>query len=399
MYTLTLRLFTLFFLWITKLLYIIKKKNVDNTKNKRLLITGKFYSDNWFYAHLQPLAQANNIKNIYLVTDYQAPPIEKMILITSPNLLKKIFGNSLARLIVFIYYGFRLKPDIIGGYHLLLNGLFALFVGILCGAKTLYSCGGGIREILGGGHTTENKIFGRLNAPDYFIESNLVDFIKLFDFIIVRGTKTQNWLINKGYNNNISIITGGINDKIFHPDTNISKDIDIILSARISAVKRIDIFLEIVQILSNSFPKTRAFIIGDGPLLPEMKALALNMSISKYVHFVGHQNNVSAYLKRSKIFVLTSDSEGVSLAMIEAMLCGLPVVVSDVGDLGDFVENNVNGYLINSRLAKDFVTPIQYLLENESELRSYGQAAYNSAYKSTLNNISKKWEILLNGSI
>jgi len=50
-------------------------------------------------------------------------------------------------------------------------------------------------------------------------------------------------------------------------------------------------------------------------------------------------------------------------------------------------------------LAKDFAPPIQYLLEDETKRKSYGRAAYNSACKSTLNNITNKWEILLNGSI
>jgi glycosyltransferase involved in cell wall biosynthesis len=395
MYSLILRLFTLLFLWLTKIFYLIKKKRKnDDINNLRLLITGKFYSNNWFNAHLQPLSQANNIKTIYLVTDYPMLPIEKVCLIKTPNFLKKILGHSLARLITFTYYGVKLKPDIVGGYHLLLNGLFALFVGTLCGAKTLYNCGGGIREVLGGGYTTENKIFGKLSGPDYIIENNLIESIKLFDYIVVRGVKMQKWLISKGCKNNISIITGGINQLIFHPDIKITQDIDIILSARISEIKRIDIFIETIKILSNSFPELSAFIIGDGPLLSEMKLLAAQMCLNKHIHFLGHQNNVSTYLKRSKIFVLTSDSEGVSLAMIEAMLCGLPVVVSNVGDLGDFVENTVNGYLINSRLAKDFADPIKELLENETKRKSYGNAAYTSACKATLKNIAEKWEKL-----
>ena len=51
--------------------------------------------------------------------------------------------------------------------------------------------------------------------------------------------------------------------------------------------------------------------------------------------FVGHQEDVAAWLSKSRVFVLTSDSEGLSLSMMEAMMCGLPAVVSDVGDLGD----------------------------------------------------------------
>lgn len=400
MYKLILRLFMSVYLLLVKSIYAITKNNKknNNVNNKKLLITGKFYSENWFFAHIKPLSQAKNVKIIYLVTDCQMPAIEKVVFIIPSDLLKLIFGKSLARLLIFIYYGFKVKPDVIIGYHLLLNGLVALLFGMLCGARTLYNCGGGIREILGGGYTTENKIFGKLDKPDYFIENKLLESIKLFNFIIVRGTKTKKWIEAKGYKNNICIITGGIDEEIFCSDLNVSKDIDIILSARISEIKRLDIFIETIKILSNSLPELKVLVVGDGPLLPEIKSLAMSMSVEKNIRFLGHQDNVANFLRKSKIFVLTSDSEGVSLSMIEAMLCGLPVVVSDVGDLGDFVENGVNGYLIKGRLAKDFATPIETLLKNDNKRESYGQAAYDSACKARLNDITKKWENLLGGN-
>lgn len=392
MYKLLLRFFIVVFLLIIKIARARPGSKDNNVNNIRVLITGKFYSENWLRAHLLPLSKARNIESIFLVTDYQFADLEKITIIKIPFFLKSIFGASLARLIVFAYYGFKLKPDIVGGYHLLLNGMVALFVGLVCGAKTLYNCGGGVREISGGGYATENQIFGRLNEPDYFIEKYLIKIIKFFDYIIVRGENTKKWMKDRGCATNISIITGGIDDEIFFPDLNPVNDIDIIFSARISEVKRLDIFIEMINIVSNIFPELSAVVVGDGPLLYEIKLLAAKQSVDQRIQFVGHQDNVAKFLRRSKIFVLTSDSEGVSLAMIEAMLCKLPVVVSDVGDLGDFVENNVNGFLIKSRAANEFAAAVESLLKNETKRKSFGDAAYNSACKAKMGNIALKWE-------
>jgi glycosyltransferase involved in cell wall biosynthesis len=58
----------------------------------------------------------------------------------------------------------------------------------------------------------------------------------------------------------------------------------------------------------------------------------VNLGIDRNVRFAGHQNTVEDWLRKSKVFVLTSDSEGLSLSMMEAMMCGLPAIVSDVGE-------------------------------------------------------------------
>ena len=63
---------------------------------------------------------------------------------------------------------------------------------------------------------------------------------------------------------------------------------------------------------------------------------------------LGFQADVPFSLKKARLFVLTSVSEGLSLAMMEAMLCGLPAVVPSLGDLGDLVVDQVNGCLMDA---------------------------------------------------
>ena len=58
------------------------------------------------------------------------------------------------------------RPDVIGGFHLLVNGLLACLLARLSGARSLYFCVGGPAEVLDGGLLSENRIFGRLQHPD-----------------------------------------------------------------------------------------------------------------------------------------------------------------------------------------------------------------------------------------
>ncbi|MBV5327345.1 MAG: hypothetical protein JZU65_06860, partial [Chlorobium sp.] len=83
------------------------------------------------------------------------PFIEKVEAIYPPKLLIKTIGRSPARLATFIWLSFRTRPHVVGGLHLLINGLLAIFLAKLLGVKALYSCCGGQTECEGGGYNSE----------------------------------------------------------------------------------------------------------------------------------------------------------------------------------------------------------------------------------------------------
>jgi glycosyltransferase involved in cell wall biosynthesis len=73
--------------------------------------------------------------------------------------------------------------------------------------------------------------------------------------------------------------------------------------------------------------------------------------------------------------VLTSSAEGLSLAMMEAMACGLPAVVPAVGDLGDVIHDGVTGFLVGDGETGRFVAAIGQLLDDEALRRTLGENA------------------------
>ena len=100
-------------------------------------------------------------------------------------------------------------------------------------------------------------------------------------------------------------------------------------------------------------------------------------------------------MQKSKIFVLTSDSEGLSLSMMEAMMSGLPAVVSDVGDLGNLVENDVNGFFVPRRCPEQFAARIIELLTDESKLKRFSQAAHDAAMNYSIDAATEKWDQII----
>jgi GalNAc-alpha-(1->4)-GalNAc-alpha-(1->3)-diNAcBac-PP-undecaprenol alpha-1,4-N-acetyl-D-galactosaminyltransferase len=98
---------------------------------------------------------------------------------------------------------------------------------------------------------------------------------------------------------------------------------------RLVEQKGLDVLLRAAACAFESLPGWRLAIVGDGPLRAELQALADELGIAQRIDWLGQVSNPAVYLKGAKFFVLTSRFEGSPNALLEAMACGLPAVVSD----------------------------------------------------------------------
>jgi glycosyltransferase involved in cell wall biosynthesis len=358
------------------------------------LLTATFYSQNWIGAHLHPLAASSRCGRIWMVATSQVPAIEKVIAIYPPGLLIRCVGKVPARLLIFAWVALKRRPDVIGGFHILLNGMLAALLAKLCGSHALYICGGGPREILDGGIRGENRLFGRLVTPDAFVEKHLLRAVDEFDCVITMGRRAAAFFRDRGVKASMFQNPGGLDDRVFCPAGS-EKVFDVVIAGRISRVKRIDIFLRAIAIVRQTVPEVRAVVVGDGPLRREMEVLSKELLLDETVCFAGQQTNVAPWLQSSRIFALTSDSEGVSLAMMEAMSCGLPVVVSKVGDLDEMVVPELNGFLVEERTPENFATCIARLIRDESLRDRMSVAAREKAHALGYRSAGELWDRIL----
>lgn len=369
------------------------KVEINKGEQLDILLTGSFDADNWLLSHIYPLANSVECSRVILVTDYAVPSIHKVEVVKPFSLLTKLFGVVPSRLITFFWIGIRRKPKIVGGFHLLFNGLVSLLTAKCIGARSMYFCVGGPTETLYGGRS-ENRLFRKLEHPDPVLTDWLVKAVSSFDQIITMGSYALKFFQERGVVSRFNIVSGAIDTKKFFPSSG-KKDFDLIIVARLSPVKCIDLFLQIIAQLKTEYPAITAAIVGDGPLFSELRILSKKLDIEKNVVFLGHQKNVEKWLRKSKIFVLTSSSEGLALAMMEAMMCGLPAVVPNVGDLDNLVMNGVNGFLVKGRNPHAFATRINELLIDEKTNDSFSLAASLAAQKYRPETITILWNTVL----
>jgi len=374
--------------------WIGRRRRTPRTEGREIMLTGRFDSDNWILAHLGPLAASQECSRLWMVSTNPVPPLPKVVAIYPPQWLMKAVGATPARLLAFTWAAMRQRPHVVGGFHIMVNGIAAVIVARLVGARSLYFCVGGPAEIRDGGVHGVEGLFVGMETPDALVESRLLKIVAESDTVITMGTRAVGFFQGKGIDTDYHVVSGGIDPTRFQPGDEVPS-YDLILTGRLAEVKRIDVFLHAVRIVADRIPNVKAVIVGDGQGRERLQALSADLGIDRNVEFVGHRNAVEDWLRRSRIFVLTSDSEGLSLSMMEAMMCGLPAVVSDVGDLADLVENGVTGYLVPRRSPQLFAERIVELLSDEQTLRAFSQAARRSALRYETQATVRRWDSIL----
>ena len=155
---------------------------------------------------------------------------------------------------------------------------------------------------------------------------------------------------------------------------------------RIEPLKGIEILLRALTFMECG-NDVRLFVVGGDAggdaETDSLKALAVELGIAESVTFTGSvpQSDLPTYYSAADAFVLPSHAESFGLAALEAMACGVPVVVSRVGGLKTFIDGGVSGYLVPWRCPEAFAQRLDVLLSSPELRDSMGRAAREKALK------------------
>lgn len=107
--------------------------------------------------------------------------------------------------------------------------------------------------------------------------------------------------------------------------------------------KRLDLWLAAARRIADREPEARFLVVGDGPLRGEIEALAGRLGLADRVAFTGLLDDVRPCLAAIDVYLMTSEFEGLPLALLEAMAAGRAVVVTAVGGVAEAVSDGDSG--------------------------------------------------------
>ncbi len=123
------------------------------------------------------------------------------------------------------------------------------------------------------------------------------------------------------------------------------------------------------------FPNVRILFIGDGDLREELLAQTKALSLEEHIHFLGSRQDVPELLAASDCFVLPSLWEGLSMALVEAMATGLPIVATEVSGTNQVMIAGETGLLVPPGDARRLAEALLQLLSEPDQARAMGAAA------------------------
>lgn len=134
--------------------------------------------------------------------------------------------------------------------------------------------------------------------------------------------------------------------------------------------------LQAVALARPRIPKIQLWIVGDGPLKPNLQTLCCELGLGDCVTFFGEQNDVSAFMVAADLFVMSSVTEGLPVSLLEAMSVGLPAIVTDVGGMGEVARLSGGATMVPRSDPQAMAKALCEAAERGQELPKIGKRAY-----------------------
>jgi glycosyltransferase involved in cell wall biosynthesis len=220
---------------------------------------------------------------------------------------------------------------------------------------------------------------------------------KFTDRIVAVGEPLREYLINtvKLPARKVITIKNGIDTARFGPSAETraavrnefgygTGDVVIAIVARLAPVKNHKLLIDTFGTFAGKYPQARLLIIGDGPLRGELESHVAHCSLQQKITFAGDRPDVERLMTGADIATLSSQSEGISLTLLEAMATGLPVVATNVGGNPTIITEGRDGHLVEQNVPS-YSTALGRLVESETVRRQLGERARTT--------VIEKWSV------
>lgn len=127
----------------------------------------------------------------------------------------------------------------------------------------------------------------------------------------------------------------------------------------------------VIEALHNLPVNVHYLICGVGPLKEHHLETARKLRVSKRLHLLGYRNDVIKIMKSCDVFVFPSKREGLGLAAIEAMACGLPIITSNRHGILDYAQDRINAFTCNPNDITEFIKSINNLILDFSLIKKF----------------------------
>ena len=265
---------------------------------------------------------------------------------------------------------------------------------------------------------TRIPIIGTVHRAEVAPVSNPISIIRKhvlarFNRIVAVSNHTKSLAVSAGVEESkISVIYNSCDERVFfHGKDKViernkhnftTNDNLILFVGNLIKRKGLSSLIESLNILQSKLSDFTAIIVGQGEDFEELKLLVDKYGLNSHVKFYGRvpKATLSGLYTAADVFVLPSTSEGHSVALLEAMASGLPIVASDIEGNRESVEDGVNGFLFRTGSSENFAEKLAMVLSDPKlkkmmSDKSYERYTQKFSTKTQIDNYLKIYDSLI----
>ncbi len=165
---------------------------------------------------------------------------------------------------------------------------------------------------------------------------------------------------------------------------------------RLNRQKNLPVLIQAYQLVYKEYPDYRLLIIGDGEEKVHLQDLIVIYDMEANITIMPFMDDVHSLVSRCMIFVSTSDYEGLSNSMLEAMAMGMPVISTDcpAGGAREFIRNYENGLLVPVNDPAATAKSIMEIISSADLRNKISRNAYQIREKLAVDLIARQWQEL-----
>jgi 1,2-diacylglycerol 3-alpha-glucosyltransferase len=234
----------------------------------------------------------------------------------------------------------------------------------------------------------------------------MLDAYMHVDVISAQSKAAASLIQQQGLRNPIVPISCGLDLQLYHPDPNVDRNIyrqrygidlqkkAFLFLGRIDGEKRIDLLIRSMQLLSRE--DLQMVIAGQGRAAESLRQMASDLSNKQTVLFTGFipAEDISGLMNSVDVFVMPSEAELLSISSLEAMACGLPVLLADALALPELVRTGQNGYLFKAGDVEDLARYINIMADQPERWEAMGLISREIALSHSIDLMLQKFETL-----
>lgn len=242
------------------------------------------------------------------------------------------------------------------------------------------------------------KIYSLRNDPNQISDSRRGLIERLYsdaDYVVFQTEDARSYFEEKISSHGV-VIPNPIKENLPDWDENNHEKV-IIAAGRLTGQKNFPMLIKAFADFYKNHSDYKLVICGEGKLLDELKEMATSLGIEQSVEFPGHVTDIHQRMAKAAIYVSSSDFEGLSNSMLEALAIGIPSVCTDcpIGGARAWIKDGVNGYLVP---VNDYVAlseKLTQISDNEQLGKDFSAESRKIRDELSTSTICNRWEEVL----